>query len=362
MAILCGIHKGAAMTKLTIKDVATTAGVSIATVSRVLNDPERVKPETVALVQAAIAGLRYRPNVNGRRLKTATSQAIGVLLPSIGNPVFADSLAGIEAAAQAAGYTLLLTTSSYDPAREDAAIATLLGNRVDGLILTVADADGSAVVRSLRCEGVPYVLLYNQPHASDIASVSVDNAGAARAITEHLIALGHRRFAMIAGSFASSDRSRLRWSGVGAALAAVGLPAARLVETGFSGSDLPDALTPLLTGPDRPTALVCSNDMLALATMRGCRALGLDVPGDVSVVGFDGIGVGELVQPSLCTVVQPTREMGRQAIDILLGLIEGRESPRSILLPHTIREGESTAPPPPAPRQPAHDREIGRVS
>lgn len=335
--------------RATIRDVAQAAGVSTATVSRVVNEPSRVAPETVAQVREVMATLRYQPNVIGRRLKTATTRSIGVLVPSLANPVFAESVAGVEQAAQDAGYTLLLTVSDYDPAREDSAIATLMANRVDGLVLTVADADGSSAVRTLREDGIPHVLLYNQPQSSGHAAVSVDNVRAAGDITRHLIGLGHRRVAMVAGSFASSDRSRLRWQGVVAALGRAGLPAPDLIEVGFGAADLTAALAPVLVAdPDDPvTALVCSNDMLALAAIRACRHLGRRVPDDVSVTGFDGIGVGELVQPSLCTVVQPTHAMGREAFAILLAHLEEQPSPRSLLLPHTLRFGESVASPRP---------------
>jgi DNA-binding LacI/PurR family transcriptional regulator len=338
------------MANQTIKDVAAAAQVSIATVSRVINAPDRVKPATVAAVRAAMAELGYRPNAIGRRLKSAASRTVGVLVPSLSNPVFADSLAGIEHAAQAAGYTLLLTASHYDPAREEAAISTLLSNRVDGLVLTVADADGSPIVRTLEDESVPHVLLYNQPNSPNTAGVSVDNAAATQQIMQRLIALGHRRFAMVAGSFVASDRSRLRYRGFQQALLDAALPFAPLVEVDFNDLHLTDRLRALVTGPDAPTAVFCSNDMLALATIRSCRELGLRVPEDLSVVGFDGIEVGKLVQPSLCTVTQPTHQMGQQAVSILLDLIEGRARPRSVLLPHSIRDGESMAAPPLAAR------------
>lgn len=340
------------MSGQTIKDVAQAAGVSIATVSRVINAPSRVRPATVQAVTAAMRALGYRPNAIGRRLKASSTHTLGILVPSLSNPVFADSVAGIEEAAQAAGYTLLLTVSDYDAAREDAAIATLLSNRVDGLVLTVADAAASPVLATLAEEGVPHVLLYNQPAdngpgtGAGAAAVSVDNAAAAREMTEHLLALGHRRIAMVAGAFAASDRSRLRYQGFRAAMQAAGIADAPVAEVAFTDLHLADTLRALLDGPRAPTALFCSNDMLALASIRACRELGRRVPEDVSVVGFDGIEVGRLVHPSLCTVVQPTQEMGRQAIAILLGLIEGQARPRSLLLPHAIRNGESAGPPP----------------
>lgn len=334
----------------TIRDVAAAARVSTATVSRALNEPDRVKPATRAAIAAAMKQLGYRPNALGRGLKMASSMTLGVLVPSLSNPVFADCLSGIEAAAHEAGYTVLLTASGYDPEREEAAISTLLSNRVAGLLLTVADADGSPVVRTLCTEGVPHVLLYNQPQDPRVSAVSVDNAQAASDVVSRLIARGHRRLGMIAGSFVASDRSRLRYQGFETTLQAADLPTAPLIEVDFNDLHLTDCLRAVLDAADAPTAVFCSNDMLALATMRAGHELGVRVPDDLSVVGFDGIDVGKLVQPSLCTVVQPTHAMGQQAVALLLDQIKGQARPRSVILPHTIRDGESIGEPPAAAR------------
>ncbi|WP_431857119.1 LacI family DNA-binding transcriptional regulator [Azospirillum sp.] len=330
----------------TIRDVAARAGVSIATVSRVLNGGTPTTPETSARVRAAIAELGFRPNRVGRSLKEARTRTIGVLVPSLRNPVFADSVAGIQDAAAAAGYSVLIACSDYDPDRERRAVDTLLSHQVDGLVLTVAEAESSAVLAALAAASIPYVLAYNQPRDAAHAFVSVDNVAAARAMVERMLALGHRRIAMVAGRFRQSDRSRLRRDGFLAALAAAGLAPGPVVEVDFADRRLDQHLAPVLAGPDRPTALFASNDLLALATIRALRDLGLRVPDDASVTGFDGIEMGALACPSLATLVQPAHAMGERAFSRLSAALAGERPASALLLPFTIRPGESLGPAP----------------
>jgi DNA-binding LacI/PurR family transcriptional regulator len=335
----------------TIREVARRAGVSIATVSRALNQAADTAPETVARVRAAAEALGFRPNLVGRRLKLARSHTIGVLVPSLSNPVFADAVAGIERAADAAGYAVILCASDYDAVLERRAIDTLLAQRVDGLVLTVADADANAALDLLDAEAVRYVLLYNQPRRRAATAVSVDNVAAAHAATAALVAAGHRRLAMVAGDVSASDRSRLRHEGFRAAIAEAGLAPGRLIEVPFAATDLGPAFAALFRAPDRPTGLFCSTDMLAIAALRALHDLGLAVPRDVAVVGFDGIAVGELVLPSLATIVQPNAALGACAFAALRAALDGTQAPEATLLPHRLRHGESLAmPPTPSPR------------
>lgn len=334
--------------KPTMRDVAGKACVSIATVSRVINHADEVPTETVERVRAAMRFLNYRPNMNGRRLKMTQTRSVGVLVPTMANPVFATSVQGIEQAANEDGLTVLLTSSNYDPERELGAVSTLLNNRVDGLILTLANADENPVIDLLRAENIPFVLLFNQPTRNDVASISVDNARSAQDITTAMIAKGHTRLAMVAGRFESSDRSRQRYDGFCRALVSAGLMQeahkAPLCQVGFEETDLRAPLRELLIGPDAVTGLVCSTDMLAIAAISACRSYGLSVPGDVSVGGIDGIAVGGLIAPKLCSTVQPTQEMGQQALAFLRGLIRGQANPQSVLLPHQLSTGESIGP------------------
>jgi len=330
----------AASSKPTIRDVAAKAGVSIATVSRALNGRAPIAPETARRVQAAVEALGFRANRTGRELRAGTSRTVGVLVPSLANPVFAESVSGIQDAAREAGWSVLIASSAYDADRESEAVENLLSHRVGGLLLTVADADQSATLDRLDREGVPYVLVYNQPDRNDRATATIDNIAAGRDATRALIAAGHDRLGMVAGRFAASDRSRRRHCGFIEALAEHRLEQVTLIEVGFDTPELDETTRRLLTGPDRPTGLFCSTDLLALRVMALLREAGLEVPGDVAIVGFDGIPVGRLTAPSLATIAQPSHEMGRRAFEHLLARLEGA-APERILLPYELRTGGS---------------------
>ena len=324
----------------TLHDVAAQAGVSIATVSRVLNGTGSIRPETEARVREAVRALGFRANRMGRDLRMGQSRSIGVLLPTLANPVFADSAAGIQAAARDAGWTVLITSSDYDPRHEAAALDGLLSERVAGLIVTVADAGACPALDGLDEARVPYVLFHNESPHPGRSSVAVDNEQAGRDAARALIAQGHGQLGMVAGRFTASDRSRRRHQGFTAALREAGLPAAALIEIDFNHDLASETLRAAFLNPQRPTGIFCSNDLLALRTMAGLRALGLKVPGDVSVIGMDGINVGQLINPSLASIVQPAREMGQRAFEHLLARIAG-EAPAQIRLPHLYRPGQS---------------------
>jgi DNA-binding LacI/PurR family transcriptional regulator len=330
-----------------IKDVANHAGISIATVSRALNTPERVSPATLARVQQAVQALHYRPNAIGRQLRAVRTGLLGVILPSLANPVFGECMEGIDEAASAAGKRVLLMTTAYDRAKEDHAIATMLEQRVDGLILTVADASANPRLDELDGEGLPYVLVYNDAagptQAPSRCSVTVDNYAAAGDAVRALLAHGHKRIRMLSGTLAASDRAARRHAGYRDALQAAGIAAAPPVEVDFNADALqPQELAALLQAP-RPTAIFCSNDRLALLAVRALREAGLDVPGDISVIGFDGLAMGQWLTPRLATVVQPHHRIGTEAAQALLRRIDGAAL-APIVLPHQVLTGGTLAP------------------
>jgi DNA-binding LacI/PurR family transcriptional regulator len=336
---------------VTIRTVAERAGCSIATVSRVINGTARASADAEARVRAAIAELEFRPSEIGRSLKTLRTRTVGVVIPSLTKPVFASSVAGIEAEARVRGHALLVTATDYDPARERAVVDTLVAQSVAGLVLTVADPDTNPTLDMLDAEGIPYVLVYNEPQRIPRPAVTVDNAAATRALTEALIAHGHRRILFIAGRFSSSDRSRLRHQGYLAAMGAHGLAPEPVLELDYI-ADAPAhraALESLFAVRARPTAMICSNDLLALSIIAAVRAMGLSVPGDMSVAGFDGIAIGRLVTPELSTVDQPTRLMGARAIERLFDMFEGATGRAVEHLPYQLRLTGTLAAAPPDP-------------
>ncbi len=328
-----------------IRDVAERAGVSISTVSRVLNNSGPASIKTREAVLSAVNKIGFRPNIIGRTLKTAKSRTIGVLVPSLKNPIFADTVEGIERAAEREGYSILLTSSNYAPEKEVKAVEVFLSNRVEGLIVTVANEASSPALDLLRLEGVPFVLVFNPVLAPGPSAITIDNQAAARTIVEGLIALGHRHIAMIAGRFDASDRSELRRAGYEEALRAHGMIPDPVVEVNFDLLDLSDHCAELYRHDEGPTALFCSTDMLAIAAIRGLTTIGLRVPDDVSVAGFDGITVGECMAPSLATIVQPAEEMGAQALSHLLTRVNDNAPALHLTLPYRLRPGESWGPP-----------------
>ena len=334
------------MSSITIKDVARKAGVSTATVSRVMNKNGKIRAETAERVQEAVRVLGFRPSAMGRGLKTARTRTLGVLLPSLSNPVFADAAEGIQESAQAAGYSVFITCNNYDPAAEERAVDTMLEQRVEAMILTVADAEQNEQLNRLEQEQVPHVLMFNPatPKARNV--ITVDNEEAGRLVAEEFIQLGHQRLGMIAGRFIASDRSRARYLGFceGAEAAGVGKP--ELIEVDFVDGRIARTIASLYASPNPPTALFCSTDLLAMAVISALRNLGFQVPHDVSVIGFDGISFGKLFHPTLASVVQPSRAMGRAAVQHLLGQFANAGAARNQVLPTRFRAGLSAGPAP----------------
>jgi len=334
----------------TIKDVAAYAGFSIATVSRAINAPHTVNPLTLARVREAIDALNFRPNPLGRQLRGERTRLIGVILPTLANPVFAECLQGIDELAAAQGYRLMLMTTQYDVERERHAIETLRAQRVEGLILTVADADTHPLLDELDRDGPLYVLMHNDTVRRP--SVSVDNRKAAYDGVRMLIAHGHRRILMLAGTLAASDRARQRYTGYAHAMLNAGLEPAPVLEVDFNAEELtPSVLAHLTHGAARPTALFCSNDLLAMVVIRGLRRARMNVPLDMSILGFDGLAVGELLSPPLASICSPNRDIGCAAWDRLIELIDdqranatpGENESLSQILPHTLRVGATVA-------------------
>lgn len=320
----------------------------MATVSRAMNDSGPVRSKTRELVQQAIQDSGFRLNNIGRQLKTARTHTIGVLIPSLKNPIFSDAVAGIERAAVRNGYSVLLASSGYSAEKEVCAVETFLRSRVEGLVLTVADEEKSRALDLLAATNLPFVLMFNPVKPARFSSVSIDNRGAAYELVKALVKMGHRRIAMIAGKLAESDRSVERRAGYQDALREQGLVPLEM-EVGFENPDLGPLVVELIEGPKPPSALFCSTDILAISAIRALVRIGKRVPDDVSVVGFDGIDIGEHLTPSLATTVQPAEDIGEWAAQHLVDRIDHDKPAANLVLPHQVRIGESWGPPPTPP-------------
>ena len=332
---------------MSIRELAAQTGVSIATVSRVFNLPEKVNAETRAHVLQVAKVTGYLPNGSARSLRMQRSKVLGVILPTLLNPVFAECLDGIAKAANEAGYAILPMTTDYELEREDLAVQQLLSGNVDGVVLVVSNPATSRALLRLRSCALPYVLAYNR-HA-DHPCVSVDNELAMREVVAQLTSLGHRRIILISGKLAASDRAQQRQRGFITSMQAQGLDSSHWLEVPFVETAVKE-ITALLNRSPRPTALVCSNDLIAIRSIRAAQLAGLRVPQDISITGFDGITLGEDLIPMLATITQPNAEIGRSSVNLLVGsLIEGHEltPSASILLHHGFRVGESCASVPP---------------
>ncbi len=326
-----------------LKAVAKYAGVSRATAARAFASPQLLREATLKQVLEAAQALNFRPNRLGRQFRLQATQLLGVVVPNLLNPVFAEQFQAMERAARAQGYNLLLATTDYQAERERDVVEDLLRQRVDGLVLTVTDARDNPLLEALGLEAPPWVLAYHQPTQTDFSAVFVDNCAGMALATDYLLDRGHRRIAMVAGPALQSDRAQMRYLGYCQAMQRRGLEALPVLEMpAHTRADLA-ALRPWFAGPQPPTALVCSNDLLAISVMAQLRRGGLNVPGDVSVIGFDGIELGTQMHPTLCSVVQPIEAMAERMIEQLLAQIAGGP-PHSHCLPCHIRPGESVKP------------------
>ena len=305
-----------------IYEVARQAGVSVATVSRVLNGKGPVRTETRQRVLDAVAALDYVPHSAARSLSTRRTMSIGVLLPDMHGAFFSELVRGIDLAARAAGYHLLVSGSHSDQA-ETAAVLQALHGRVDGLILMTPALRGGSSLRASLPRRVPVVLLNDHGNGDGHDTLRIDNRHGARLAVEHLLALGHRAVAFIAGPPDNADAlERLR--GYREALRAHGIAAPTRLElagdfaeeSGMRAGERIARLDP------RPTAVFAANDAMAIGCLAALREHGLNVPKDVSLVGFDDIPIARYLTPALTTVQVPIAELGRQAVRRLLHRIE----------------------------------------
>lgn len=308
----------------TLEDVAAVCGVSTATVSRCLSAPQRVAPATRERILAAIDSLGYSPNFGARALASRRTGIVGAVVPTMSNAIFARGLQAFEEALAERGETLLMASSGYDAVTEERQIRSLVARGADGLLL-IGRQRRPEVYRFLQQHGIPLVIAWSYSARSRHACVGFDNAAAMHALTDHALRLGHTRIAYLAGERRGNDRARDRVRGAARALTAAGLDAAAMpiVETAYDMDAAADAFEILMQARPRPTLVLCGNDVQAVAAIGRARALGLAVPGDVSITGFDDLEIATVVTPSLTTVRVPHRAMGEQAARVLL---EGRDN------------------------------------
>lgn len=307
---------------ITIKDIAREANVSHSTVSRALNGSPLIGDETTKRIRRAASKLGYFPSVAARTLKTNRSRALGVIVRSVDDPFFSEILQGIEEVAQTSGYSLFMAASSRAAGREQTFVQAMVARRVDGVIIcsTLVSPEES---HQLTRFGVPIVVINNQAAEEYRYSIYHDDVDGSRQITRHLIELGHRKIAYLGN--ASAGRSTLdRLSGFRQEvdLAGIHLPAEYVHHVSGGGPENGQAAVEHFLGlSDRPTALVCYNDMLAVGVLNGLQLARVRVPEQMSVTGFDNITFSAYTNPSLTTFDQPKRFIGAEAARLVLDLL-----------------------------------------
>ncbi|AKX95125.1 LacI family DNA-binding transcriptional regulator [Neomoorella thermoacetica] len=329
---------------VTIKDVARHAGVSVTTVSRVLNNSQHpISPATKQRVLAAIEELGFCPNAAARSLQLNETRTIGLILPDIANPYYPGIVRGVEDVAHESGYTVILCNTDRSRERTQEYLRVLREKRVDGVIFTGGGAvEDASQSHFFDQERIATVVIGR--HRGKLPAVQVNNTLAAREAVEHLLSLGHRRIATITGPATSTTASD-RLDGYRCALAGRGMKVDPLliVEGNFefeSGYQAIDRLP--LRGPGAITAIFAHNDLMAIGAMKALQERGLQVPGDIAVMGFDNIPLASFITPQLSTVAVPVYDLGVTAMKVLAELLAGREVPPVTTLATKLQVRDST--------------------
>ncbi len=350
----------------TVKEVAELAGVSTATVSRVLSNAGGVRKELIRRVRSAAHKLGYQPNSAARNLRARTTRTLGMVFPDIENPFYASVIAGAEEMLQNAGYSLLLANYGEDPKREQIQLATLRAERVAG-ILFAASCKPSVDYQFSLDAGIALVAVARVPAGLNVDLVTVSNQEGARHAIEHLLSLGHRRIGFVDGPISLST-TRDRKSGYEQALREAGVPVVSelMICADFSQhTGGYDAVSKLLSVPKRPTAILVVSNNMALGVLQGLQDRGIQVPTDMAVVGFGDTPSAALLRSPLTVVAQPAREIGTTSARLLLERLQYPNRPRrSIVLDTQLIVRESCGANSPSARQVhgARERSQGDVS
>ncbi|WP_083602681.1 substrate-binding domain-containing protein [Vibrio spartinae] len=363
---------------MNIKDIAALANVSPATISRYFNGNGLICHQTRERIEKVVHLTGYHPKQKSTRVALNHNPTIGVLIPSLLNPVFAEIVAGIQERARHFGYSTIIIDTEYQQAREQQAVVDFIRQRVSGVILTVASIEKNQALSLLKEFNFPLSLVHNQFTADD-ATVYVNNFQAGWDVADHLLRLGHQKLGMVAGQFNRSDRARLRYEGFKARISQdkqarlltlleidpmANSPFTDLEQSrvhSFSLNNDPLNNDPLNNDQlnndqlnnaslnnsllnNAPSAWFCSNDFIALKLIRHLRHAGTRVPEETSVVGFDGMSLGQITYPALATVKVPHLQMGHLAVDLLLNSKHHTTLPRQRELPYELSLTGTVAP------------------
>ncbi|MBM6593166.1 LacI family DNA-binding transcriptional regulator [Microvirga pudoricolor] len=345
---------------VTVQDVARAAGVSKATAARVLGNYGTASPAVKEKVLAAARGLGYRANELARSMTTGRSQTIGVVVGDIENPYFGQAVRGISDAALAAGFNVLLANSGEDAAKERSAVQVLLGKRVDGLIVTPASMSDTQHLRDVQRSGRPLVLLDRSLPDVTVDAVVTDDRAAAAAATRVLLAAGHSRIAYISATASDDPVYRgphqislstvlERIEGFLAASRDAGIDQPeRYIRLGAARRGMASRIiADLLTGPERPTAILASDNVVAFEVFKTIRSLAMTIPQDLSLIAFHDADWTSVTSPPISVISQPVYDLGASSAAVLIDRITGQsETPARRVLPTTFIARQSVGAPP----------------
>lgn len=321
-----------------LADVAEHAGVSTATVSRCLNNPERVVAETRERVMKAVKDLGYAPNFSARALAAKQTNTVGAVIPTMENAVFARGLQAFQEELGRHGKTLLVASSAYNQDLEDEQVRALVARGADALLLIGYDRSPE-LYTFLANRNVPALVAWSFSAEIDHPAIGFDNRKGMAELARLVLVQGHRHIACISAPIDSNDRARGRVHGIRDALREAGLDpdALPVIQTPYGIENGEGAFRQVMAASPDTTAVMCANDVLAIGALRAAREMGLRVPEDISITGFDDIELAMLAEPALTTVHVPHREMGRRAAAILTQMLAGGVDVHSIELPTDIR-------------------------
>ncbi|HEX7733586.1 MAG TPA: substrate-binding domain-containing protein [Ktedonobacteraceae bacterium] len=310
-----------------IREVAEQAGVSLGTVSNVLNRPEIVAETTRLRVQTVIEQLGFIRNGSAHQLRAGRSNHLGLVVLDVTNPFFTEVARGVEDAANEAGYVVILCNSDSSPEKEQRYLHMLREQRAAGILITPAQNDVS-YLQQLRQQEIAVVLLDRPSRARNLCSVAIDDALGGELALRHLLELGHRRITFVSGPLSIRQYAE-RQQGARRAIKKAGLdPDEMLSETILAAQNAQSGeqcVETILASTDRPTAIFCANDLLALGVMRGLSQRGMSIPNDIALIGYDDVEFASMLSPGLTSIRQPKYQLGRAAADLLLQEISEAE-------------------------------------
>jgi LacI family transcriptional regulator len=322
----------------TLDDVAKEARVSTATVSRCLNKPDAVSEKTRIRVMNAVDLLGYTPNFGAQAMAAKRTSTIGAIIPTMDNAIFARGLQAFQEELLTKGYTLLVSSTAYQPETEAAQIKALIARGADGLLLIGYERDPE-IYEFLRRRGVPTLVSWAYDATRNFPTSGFDNRASMYELADHVLSSGHKNIGIITGILKGNDRAAERLKGIQDALRAHGLNPndSRVVETSYEIENGARAFEQLMGALNRPSVVMCGNDVLAVGAIQRAHDLGIRVPEDISITGFDDIELARIVTPKLTTVHVPHREMGLRAAKDLIRMVEKRSTGASTQLQSSLK-------------------------